>query len=1068
MKKITSIVAVILITALNWHSNAQTYVQENFNTGMPGTWTITDGGAATGDSWAAGQQGGVTIDGSDCAFVDSDAFGNGVDMIETLTTPSFNSSNATLVYLDFDQYFNWIGNDTAAIDVFDGTNWVRVLTQNGNDVGASGNPDQQHIDITAYKNANMRVRFYFDDGNVWAWYWLVDNVHIYGYSCSTITAPWLDDVEAHTPTTTLGLSNCWNATASGNYAWDISGTGTTPSANTGPLVAHSGTNYFFTEASVGNAGNVAELYTPDVDLSALTIPTLEFYYHMFGTAMGDLYIDVFDGTWTTVDSIMGAQQVTQGAPWIRKDVYLSAFSGVVQIRFRAIGAGTFQGDIAIDDITITEGPTCPEPSMLTATNIIGVSADLGWTENGTATSWEIEWGTSGFTQGNGTSVFTGSNPHNLTGLAPLTSYDFYVRAVCGVGDSSYWIGPLSFITPCGSMVTPWVDNVETHFPTTNLTTSNCWNATATGNYAWDISGNGTTPSVGTGPLAAKSGTNFFFTEASVGSAGDIAELYTPNVDISSLTVPSLEFYYHMFGIVMGDLYIDVFNGTWTTVDSIMGAQQATQGEAWKKRYVNLSAFSGVVQIRFRAIGSGTYQGDIAIDDITITEAPTCPEPSLLSAINVAGYSADLSWSENGTATTWEIEWGTSGFTLGTGTSVFTGSNPHNLTGLTPLTSYDYFVRAVCGVGDSSYWAGPYNFSTTIPCPAPSILNVTSITSTSADLGWTENGVATTWEIEWGTSGFSLGTGNQLFTGTNPHNLTGLSAGIVYDFYVRAVCGSGDSSLWIGPNVFNTLCAGVIAPWIDDVEAHTPTTLLSISNCWSVVDGGAYSWDISGTGTTPSTGTGSPTANSGTNFFYTEATNGVAGDVAELYSPSIDLNPLITPMLNFYYHMFGNDMGDLYIDVNDGSWNTVDSILGAQQILQTDPFLLKSINLSAFSGIIQIRFRAISAGTYEGDMCIDDIAVEAAIGVIDNSENVKMSIYPNPNNGVFTLKVATTSVNELVIKVTNLQGQVVFSKNNFDNVAYVQEQIDLSNNAKGLYFVNVTSEKGIITHKIVVQ
>ena len=893
MKKITSFVAVVLITALNWHSNAQTYVQENFNTGMPGTWTITDGGAATGDSWIAGQQGVVTIDGSDCAFVDSDAFGNGVDMIETLTTPSFNASTAIAIFLDFDQYFNWIGSDTAAVDVFDGTNWVRILTQNGSDVGASGTPDQQHIDITAYKNANMKVRFYFDDGNVWAWYWLVDNVHIYNNSC-------------------------------------------------------------------------------------------------------------------------------------------------------------------------------PQPSVLSATNIVGISADLGWTENGTATNWQIEWGTSGFAQGTGNLVLAGANPYNLTGLTPMTSYDYYVRALCGPGDASGWVGPFTFNTPCGTFSTPWLDNVEAHTPTTTLGLSNCWNATATGNYAWGISGTGTTPSVGTGPLVAQSGTNYFFTEASVGLAGDVAELYTPNIDLTGLAVPSLEFYYHMFGGIMGNLYIDVFDGTWTTVDSIIGAQQTAQGDAWIKRYVMLTSFSGIVQIRFRAVGAGTFQGDIAIDDITIREAPSCPQPSALTAINVAGFTADLSWFENGTATTWQIEWGNAGFAQGTGTLVLTGTNPHNLTGLSPATSYDYYVRAVCGGGDFSFWVGPLNFSTTISCPQPSVLSVTNVIGVSADLGWTENGTATNWQIEWGTSGFVQGAGTLLFTGTNPHNLTGLTINTVYDFYVRTVCGVGDTSSWVGPFTFNTPCNIFSAPWLDNVEAHNSTTSFTTSNCWDAIDVGAYSWAISSTGATPSSGTGPLAAKSGTNFFFTEATNGAVGDIAELYSPNIDLNTLTTPRLNFYYHMFGITMGDLFIDVYDGNWNTVDSIMGAQQVSQADLFLLKSIDLSSFSGIIQIRFRAITAGTFEGDICLDDIAVQSTTGIADNSENVSMTVYPNPNNGIFTLNVTTNNVNELAIKVQTLQGQIVYSKNNFDNIGMVQEKIDLSNNAKGVYFINVTSDKGIVTHKIVLQ
>ncbi|MGB1218442.1 MAG: fibronectin type III domain-containing protein, partial [Flavobacteriales bacterium] len=84
-------------------------------------------------------------------------------------------------------------------------------------------------------------------------------------------------------------------------------------------------------------------------------------------------------------------------------------------------------------------PACPTPTTLTANNITTTTADLGWTENGTATTWDIEHGATGFTQGSGTTVTgTTTNPHNLSGLTANTTYDFYVRADCGGSGTSTW------------------------------------------------------------------------------------------------------------------------------------------------------------------------------------------------------------------------------------------------------------------------------------------------------------------------------------------------------------------------------------------------------------------------------------------------------------------------------------------------------------------------------------------------------------------------------------------------------------------------------------------------------
>ena len=78
--------------------------------------------------------------------------------------------------------------------------------------------------------------------------------------------------------------------------------------------------------------------------------------------------------------------------------------------------------MTIDDVTVEETPSCLDPSILTASNLTTTSADLGWTENGTATVWDIEWGATGFTQGAGTTVNGVMNPHSLTGLTANTSY----------------------------------------------------------------------------------------------------------------------------------------------------------------------------------------------------------------------------------------------------------------------------------------------------------------------------------------------------------------------------------------------------------------------------------------------------------------------------------------------------------------------------------------------------------------------------------------------------------------------------------------------------------------------
>ncbi len=89
-------------------------------------------------------------------------------------------------------------------------------------------------------------------------------------------------------------------------------------------------------------------------------------------------------------------------------------------------------------------PICNAPTDLTATSITINSAVLGWTSPGS--SFDIEYGTAGFTQGTGTQISDiTSNSRTVASLSSNTQYQFYVRRDCGINES-VWAGPFSFTT----------------------------------------------------------------------------------------------------------------------------------------------------------------------------------------------------------------------------------------------------------------------------------------------------------------------------------------------------------------------------------------------------------------------------------------------------------------------------------------------------------------------------------------------------------------------------------------------------------------------------------------------
>jgi hypothetical protein len=268
-------------------------------------------------------------------------------------------------------------------------------------------------------------------------------------ACAPFAAPYTYDVESQNANTNSVMNNCWNSlptNTTSTYAWHVTGTGTTSSSSTGPGTAHSGVKYFYTEASYGVANDTAILTTPLVNVSTLTTPMLQFYYHMYGSTINKLLIEVNNGTtWNVVDSIVGQQQTSETALWSVRNIILTGYTGTIQARFTGIRGTSFYGDMSIDDISFIQAPSCPAPTSLIAPTTAN-TANLGWTETGAATQWQIEYGISTFSQGSGTLVNTGTNPHTLTGLSSATSYKFYVRSICGANDTSTWSGPFTFAT----------------------------------------------------------------------------------------------------------------------------------------------------------------------------------------------------------------------------------------------------------------------------------------------------------------------------------------------------------------------------------------------------------------------------------------------------------------------------------------------------------------------------------------------------------------------------------------------------------------------------------------------
>ena len=130
------------------------------------------------------------------------------------------------------------------------------------------------------------------------------------------------------------------------------------------------------------------------------------------------------------------------------------------------------------------------------------------------------------------------------------------------------------------------------------------------------------------------------------------------------------------------------------------------------------------------------------------------------------------------------------------------------------------------------------------CPQPTSLGTTNLTATSGTLTWLAGGVEIIWNIEWGVSGFSQGTGN-LDTTSNflGYPVSTLNASSTYDFYIQGICGVGDTSNWAGPYTFTTPCLAINPPDLEDFSTGFPPNA-----CWDQAGDGDPSTGPTGLGT----------------------------------------------------------------------------------------------------------------------------------------------------------------------------------------------------------------------------
>lgn len=107
-------------------------------------------------------------------------------------------------------------------------------------------------------------------------------------------------------------------------------------------------------------------------------------------------------------------------------------------------------------------------------------------------------------------------------------------------------------------------------------------------------------------------------------------------------------------------------------------------------------------------------------------------------------------------------------------------------------------------------------------------------------------------------------------------------------------------------------------------------------------------------------------------------------------------------------------------------------------------------------------------TAQGTLYIDNVYYSkpgTPTAIVDENFENSISLFPNPSNGVFCVKLDNLSAANLNVQVLNALGQAVNTTNSNSN-DYVN--IDMSGLSNGIYFVQVISDDKVVIKKILIQ
>lgn len=508
--------------------------------------------------------------------------------------------------------------------------------------------------------------------------------------------------------------------------------------------------------------------------------------------------------------------------------------------------------VNIDDVALEELQPCSgETKVVMFGNALSThdAATLSWNKSG-GMQWNVKVGTSAFNPGSDPGVVYEGQVETpqvqLTNLQPATRYYYYVQPVCADGVEGTWSNMQTFTTDCleEGLSLPLREDFDRY----NIPQYSrdpippCWTekgpSGANGqiyvsNYAGNYSG----------PYSAPNSLTCYPNDG-------ISYLVTPklNADLKECQV--------RFAYTIGASQIPFAVGVMTDPNddaTFVQIQEFFQeygdnGNTWRTAVVRFDSYQGNGKyIAFKFTTSGK------LDNIVVEDASSCADPTdfAVTGADVSSLTIDWTPSENN-ETEWALAYGKAGAMFGSQTQEINSitTHPYELTGLDENTTYDIYLRSVCGEDALGRWIGPVQAKTIAPATVPYSCDFEDEAMAGA---WTlENGQqVNSWVIGDAVADENSGTGKTLYI-TNDYGQHNAATGGQTFVYACRLFDLEEAAMydfefdWRLPGVNNAYVLPFLVPADIEIEGGQRTNFIyqiSPDNPyrydWSTYDAGGW-------------------------------------------------------------------------------------------------------------------------------------------------------------------------------------------------------------------------------------